>query len=42
MRGYGTLDEVAWNWVDDFGDAVAHAKVTAFEEPFRMLLRVHT
>ena len=33
---YGTFDEVAWKWVDDYGDVAAHSKGTAFEERFRV------
>ena len=33
---YGTFDEVAWRWVDDFGHFAAHSKVTAVEERFRV------
>ena len=31
-----TFEEIAWQWVDDFGDAAAHDKITVVEERFRV------
>ena len=31
-----TFEEIAWKWVDDFGDAAAHDKITVVEERFRV------
>ena len=31
-----TFEEIAWKWVDDFGDAAAHVKITMVDERFRV------